>query len=505
MKIAYFLDSAQCLGGTGTLMMQRAKLMSELYEVIVVIPCDENKICNPEYMPRCEKYGLNYRLIHYNTSSNFYNVDIIRAFESCIEIEKLVIDEKITFLHSVQLNVAVEIVSRKLNIPHLMDIYQMQKSEFKICPGDFFAHYHLCDSELYSEVWKNNLKINSKCIRPISPLKEICKKEKYPTDQFTIVMIGTVFERKNQLAAIKVIEKCLLDYDVRLLIAGNKDSSYGEECEQYIRKNNLEENIFMLGFLSDVSSVLKQSDCILCASIDESFPSSIVEAVAYDLTVISTPVAGVPEVFKDNYNAFISRDFSEESIYHSVCECLDSYKNGTISRIYQNTHDTWKNNFDRKNIQERLDNYYKEIEEDMGKQKKLRKQIFFETKDMYSMFHKVYEIYPEVKKSFLYHCMIRKILENQEKYEIYIWGAGLYGNIAYELLNAMSLENVELVSFVDKMKEGTIHGVSIMKPEEMSLNKNSIVFISFFRNRTETVSLLEDKGLKLHENILIVP
>lgn len=502
MKIAYFLDIPQGLGGAGNLLLQRAKLMSELYEVLVIIPCDENRVCNPEYAHRCEKYGLNYKSIFYNTSYNFYDLDIITAYESYKEIEQVVMSEKITFLHSVQLNVGVEMVSRKLNIPHLMDIYQINESEFELCPGDIFAHYHLCDSMLYSKVWEKSLKVISKCVRPIAPLAQVLKKECYPVQKFTILMLGAVSERKNQLAAIKVIEKCILKYDIRLLIAGNKDNFYGKECENYIKDAKLDNYVYMLGFVSDVSELLKESDCLLCTSMDESFPSSMVEAATYDLTIISTPVAGVPEVFKDKYNAFISRDFSSNSIYNSLCECLEAYKDGSINKIHKNLYITWKNNFERNYVQRQIKEYYYEIIKNENFKEPIGTHLYLEVKRMYTSLWSFYNTYTEMRKRCLYHYTLKNKISNKK---IYIWGAGMYGDLAYKLLSMMELENINIIAYVDRCKEGFLYDLAVIKPEEMVFDKDSIVFMSFFKNRQKEIHYLEEQGMKLNKEIWIVP
>ena len=43
MKVAYFLDIPIGLGGAGNLLLQQAVLMSELYDVIIVIPEDQER------------------------------------------------------------------------------------------------------------------------------------------------------------------------------------------------------------------------------------------------------------------------------------------------------------------------------------------------------------------------------------------------------------------------------------------------------------------------------
>ena len=117
-------------------------------------------------------------------------------------------------------------------------------------------------------------------------------------------MLGSVCPRKNQMAAIKVIEQIIGLHDIELHIAGDLNNDYGYKCRQYVENQNLDKAVVFHGFVSEITSLLKQCDCLLCTSLDESFPSSIVEAVSYDLTIISTPVAGVPEIFVDRYNSF---------------------------------------------------------------------------------------------------------------------------------------------------------------------------------------------------------
>ena len=55
MKIAYFLDANSVIGGTGNVLLEQAKIMSTLHDVVVVIPLDRSGIMNSEYMLRCKK------------------------------------------------------------------------------------------------------------------------------------------------------------------------------------------------------------------------------------------------------------------------------------------------------------------------------------------------------------------------------------------------------------------------------------------------------------------
>ena len=501
-KIAYFLDIPSGLGGAGNLLIEQARLMSTLYNVLVVIPLDSCGNTNEEYAKRCKHYNLPFRCIHFSTSFNFSNIDFCDAMESIAYIEQFVLEEKVTFFHSVQLNIAVEYVSRKLHIPHVMDIYQIRQEEFECCSGDFYAHYHLCDSQIYKDIWSSQLGINSTCVRPVALLNSIQRKNKYPYEKIKILMLGNICERKNQLAAIKACEMCIKDgLEIELTIAGSLNGNYSEKCKKYIEQYNLEKNIRLIGFISDVIPLLESHDCLLCTSTDESFPSSIVEALTYDLTIISTPVAGVPEVFQNKYNSFISDDYQIESIYNSLVECKKKYQDGSILQIHKNAENTWLNNFSRKIVREQINDFYQMV----IKRSTLSNHDFIHVmKEVNITTDELLEIYEEsaeMKRRALYHTKLRKQLKDKK---IYLWGAGKRGGYAYKILCKICPE-LKIVAFVDKYKQGFYLGLPIIKLDEMPIDIELMYGITFVEEREESINFLEKQGLQLYKQIWIIP
>lgn len=503
MKIAYFLDILNGLGGAGNLLLQQAILMSKIHNVVVVIPADNNKKYNIEYAKRCELYGIRYVCLQYDTTFNFSHIDFVTAINNVKYIEKFAIEEHIDFFHSVQLNLTAEYVSRKLKIPHLMDIYQLREEEFILCPGDIYPHYHLCDSNLYSNRWSQQLGVESKCIRPIALLDKMKKKRIYSKSKMKILMLGSVCTRKNQMAAIKAVENCVSDLKIELHIAGDIRGDYGNECEQYVKKNNLEEVIFFHGFISDIVPMLINNDCLLCSSLEESFPSSIVEALSYDLTIISTPVAGIPELFIDKYNSFISKDFSYQSISRSICECAVYHMNGDIQDIHRRAEETWIENFDRKIIREKLEDYYQNI----MKNKIFHEIAYFE--EIESSVKLIEQLLNDIddddekwiRKRSLYYTMVRKYLN---KGNVYIWGAGRRGRLSFEILKRICPE-VKIVSFIDTNKIGKFCGLPIMKAENIVVGKNDFYCVSFAVGSEIVIQYLESLGLGLYKQIWHMP
>jgi glycosyltransferase involved in cell wall biosynthesis len=218
---------------------------------------------------------------------------------------RLIEEEHIEFLHTTQINGAAELAARKMKIPHLMNIYQLTEEEFAFKQTDFYPRYHLCDSEMYSALWSRKLNMVSECMRPLSPLDKQREYRKTFKKQQTIVMVGLLCERKNQLTAIRAVEKLQDKTDLRLIIAGDCDNTYGKKCRDYVEEHNLQKRVLFSGFVLDVGELLEEADGFLLASTDESFPSSIVEAVSYGVPILTTPVGGVPEVFINHVNAFV--------------------------------------------------------------------------------------------------------------------------------------------------------------------------------------------------------
>ncbi len=80
------------------------------------------------------------------------------------------------------------------------------------------------------------------------------------------------------------------------------------------------------GQLSDVRAALHQLDIYVCASHQEAFPVSILEAMACQKAIVSTNVNGIPEMLVHQQNALLIEPHRPDQMAQAVLMLLDSPK-----------------------------------------------------------------------------------------------------------------------------------------------------------------------------------
>ena len=152
-------------------------------------------------------------------------------------------------------------------------------------------------------------------------------------DDFVMLFSGRITPEKGIMELIKAMN-ILKDYqDVKLLVIGS--SFYGNannenEFAASLKKmaEPLKDRIIFTGFIpySDMPNYLKMSDIAVIPSVwDDPFPTTVLEAQAMGLPIISTTRGGIPEeVTKENA---ILLQTDEHLVDNLAAAILDLYKN----------------------------------------------------------------------------------------------------------------------------------------------------------------------------------
>lgn len=138
-----------------------------------------------------------------------------------------------------------------------------------------------------------------------------------------LVCVGRLCEQKGQLilleAATKLKEKQI---DFQLVLAG--DGEMRPEIEREIQLRGLDKNVLITGWISSVQvreEILK-SRALVLPSFGEGLPVVIMEAMALKRPVISTYIAGIPELVHTGENGFLSPAGDVDSLAIHMENCL---------------------------------------------------------------------------------------------------------------------------------------------------------------------------------------
>lgn len=124
-----------------------------------------------------------------------------------------------------------------------------------------------------------------------------------PNDRpFRFINIGRLSEQKGQMLLLQAM-KVLCDQGVQAELHIIGDGPFRGQLEDYINQQGLQNNVLLLGSKSgdQVREALDCADVMVLPSFAEGLPVVIMEAMARKKPVISTLIAGIPElVTQDN-------------------------------------------------------------------------------------------------------------------------------------------------------------------------------------------------------------
>ncbi len=507
MKIAYFLDSPHFIGGSNKVLLTQAYIMRNRgHKVIVIIPEDINGHAS-EYDKICQIYELDTITSNFTVTTCMEGIDIMSVFSHYDSILRLVKSEKVDLIHSTQINIVAEMVSRKLQIPHLMNIYQTDIEMFNIKWLNVYPQYHSADSELFSKRWKDGLHIKSRCIRVSYESKKSYMVHKSDDTILNILSIGILAERKKQLEIIKFILICKNNgIQIRLRLLGNHDTPYGKDCERFVKQNNLENEVIFQGFVLDIENYFMQTDLMILASEVESFPGVIVESMAYKVPILSTAVAGIPELLEDEYNAFLSTSFYAQDLYEAFRRFLIYKDSGKIQDIIECAYQTYIQNHTYDMVGKKLEDYYYWILKDYDS-----RELLIGIRDIKEIFknfiikNHLKQENPHTKKNlwFLYHLWNKLNLKQPRK--LAIWGAGYWGKLALDWIKGLDYENV-FIGFIDTYKEGMYLGYPIQKAEKQIIISCDVILLAIgnMNGCLQIMKTLDDCGKRRNEDYFLM-
>lgn len=226
----------------------------------------------------------------------------------------------------------------------------MEKSDSIICLSEYWKIYFSTTFKLKDiNILNNSIEI---------PKKKVLNKDH---NIINLLYLGKISKSKGIFDLIEVINenKEYLNNKIILTIAGDEDTP---SIDNLIMKYNINHIIKFIGWVEGQKKIdlLLYNDISILPSYHEGLPITLLEAMSYKMPIIATPVGGIPEILKDDYNGITIKAGEKESIFDSIVYFID---NKSKINEYGNNSFNIINNYLPNEVNKKLLSIYKKVQE----------------------------------------------------------------------------------------------------------------------------------------------
>ena len=113
-----------------------------------------------------------------------------------------------------------------------------------------------------------------------------------------LIFLGRVGERKGTFDLIEALALLAPELQWQAVLAGDGET---ERASALVKQRGLEDRVQVIGWVGpdQVKTLLGSSQVLVLPSYDENLPMSVIEAMAWGLAVITTPVGAVEDIIVD--------------------------------------------------------------------------------------------------------------------------------------------------------------------------------------------------------------
>lgn len=137
-----------------------------------------------------------------------------------------------------------------------------------------------------------------------------------------LIAVGTLKQSKGYLRLLKVVKRLRDEqYPTHLYILGI--GSLQAEMEEYIRRNELQDTVTLLGYQTNPYKYVSKCDLFVCASYAEGFSTAATEALIVGTPVCTVEVSGMKEMLGEHNEWGVVTENSEDKLYLGIKKLLD--------------------------------------------------------------------------------------------------------------------------------------------------------------------------------------
>jgi glycosyltransferase involved in cell wall biosynthesis len=148
------------------------------------------------------------------------------------------------------------------------------------------------------------------------------KKLNFPQNATIAIYTGRLVSYKGLPLLLKVWAEIRHKHEnILLLLAGTGGldiHNCEHELREYVKVHGLENQVVFTGTVQNVPEYLQASDLFVFPTENDAFPSSIVEAMACGLPVVSTPVGAIKTIITDGKTGLLIQPGNAEQLYQAL-------------------------------------------------------------------------------------------------------------------------------------------------------------------------------------------
>ena len=174
-----------------------------------------------------------------------------------------------------------------------------------------------------------------------------------------ILFAGTLNQRKGFIDLIYAFASIASkNTDWTLVFAGNGEVEKGLALAKDLK---IEKQVIFKGWVSgkDKDELFHSAKIFCLPSYEEGFPMAVLDAWAYSLPVITTPVGGLPDILNDGKNALVFQPGDTEHLVNHLERLISDDELRSV--ISQESLKLAQNVFNIENINQQLADIYKEV------------------------------------------------------------------------------------------------------------------------------------------------
>ena len=220
-------------------------------------------------------------------------------------------------------------------------------------------------SALKRKICKSNkLKViyNGVDVEEITKFKTDTKKLRHelniPEDAIVVGCVGRISRQKSPMLFVKVAKK-ILEKHPQFYFIWVGDGEDRQLMQNLIKENNLQNNIFITGWIDNTIEFVDLFDISVLLSEWEGFGLVLLEYMLRKKPVIATNIDAIPEIVIDNESGILLKDRKIDRISDEI---IKTSKNGKLNeRLVDNAYNNVLYKFDIKRVVQEHEQVFEEM------------------------------------------------------------------------------------------------------------------------------------------------